>query len=160
MTQLWIPPAAVAKHKATSQQFTAALMAEAEVVGRVRHFNREIQKIDPYIEIVKADDNARHPALRPGYYHLVRRPPVGMPAIVAHEGPNGEFRDLDSGILQTLRNSDMWNSERQRDRDKRIKAAQRAQERQEEREREERVDEIMDRFKSRSGTSVLLPRGI
>lgn len=157
---IWIPPAAAAKQREAAQQFTQQLISQADAVGRIQHFNKELKKIDPYVEVVKADDNATHPALKRGYWHIVRRPPVGMPAIVVHEGPDGEFRDLDSGILQTLRDGDMWSSERQRDRERMARKAEKAKEREEERERETRIDEIMDRLKVKASPGVRIPRAL
>lgn len=156
MADLWVPASEHNRRVEGQRQFVGQLLQQGELLQRVRHWNRELASIDRYVEVFKADDNARHPSLRPGFYHLVRRPPVGMPAIVCHEGPNGEFRDLDSSILQTLRNADMWNSERQRDAKKMAERAQKAQEREEEREREARVQEITDRLRSRSNASVLI----
>lgn len=153
---LWIPPAA----KTDASKLVAQLEAESHAVGRIRHFNRAVKAIDPYCEIVKADETATHPALRPGYYHVLRRPPVGTPSIVVHEGPDGEFRELDSGILDTLRAGDMWNSERQRDREQMIRAAEKSKQREEEREREERLDEITDRLRARNNPGVLIGRDL
>jgi hypothetical protein len=138
----------------------ARVLQAVELTNKTAYWNRELQKIDPYVEVVWARPQAHHPALKPGYWHILRRSPVGQPTLIAHEGENGEFRDLDSGIFQTLRDGDMWNSERQRDREKRVRAAEKAEERQAEREREARVEEITARLKSRNGTSVLIPRNL
>lgn len=122
----------------------------------MRHWNKELARIDRYVQVFRCKEDASHPALKPGYWVLIRQPPVGMPSVILHETPDGGYRELDSSILDTLRRGDMWNSERQRDRERMAKAAQKAQEREEERERQDRVQEITDRLKARSGTSVLV----
>lgn len=119
-----------------------------EISETVKRVNHELRKIDPYCEVFKAPPNAKYPGVKPGHWHVLRRPPVGQPTFIVHEGPNGEFLDLDSSLFKRLRLGDMWSAERQRDREKAIRAAEKAQEREEERERQERVEEIMDRAKA------------
>lgn len=136
------------------------LLSQGEQLGRMRHWNQELRRIDPYLEVFRARDDARHPSLKPGYWYALRRPPVGLPSLVCHEGPNGEFRDLDSSILQTIREADMWSSERQRDAKKMAERAKKAQEREEEREREARVQEITERLKAKVSPGVFIGKGL
>ena len=119
-----------------------------ELTERVKKFNHELKKIDPYVEVFKAPENASHPGVRGGFWHILRRPPAGLPTFIVHETPDGQFRDLDSGIFQTLRDGDMWSAERQRDRAKFMRQAEQARERAEEQERAERVEELTDRMKA------------
>lgn len=145
---LWVPPAEHARRAESQRVETARALQHVEATERVRYYNRELQKIDRYTEVFKALPNANYPGVKPGYWHILRRPPVGQPTFIVHETPDGGYRDLDAGIFQALRDGDMWNAERQRDRDKMIRAAQRAEERQSEREREARIDEVLDRAKA------------
>jgi hypothetical protein len=154
MSSLWIPPGEANRVMEQRRVDEARLLQNVEQTERFRFWNRELKQIDPYVEIIKAPENATYPGLKPGYYHILRRPPAGIPTLIAHEGPNGEFRDLDSGVFKTLRDGDMWNAERERDRKKRIREAEKAQERAEEREREDRIEEVMDRYNARFRPSV------
>src|SRR5437868_15246309 len=126
---LWLPQPEQSRQLEGQRAATAQALQVVEVSERMKHWNRELRKIDPYVEVFKAPPNARHPGVIPGFWHILRRPPVGHPTFIAHQTPEGEYRDLDSGIFQTLRDGDMWNSERQKDRDKHIRAAQKAEER-------------------------------
>lgn len=156
---LWLPPAEQARQLNSQQAEVAKALQHAELTERVGYYNRELRKIDRYVEVFKARDDARFPGLRPGFWHVLRRPPVGQPTFIVHETPDGEYRDLDSGIFQTLRNGDMWNSERQKDREKFRRHAKRAEERESEREREERLDELMDRAKAAWNPGVSMAPG-
>ncbi len=160
MSDLWVPAAEQTRRNEAVRDHTARLLEQAEMTEQVRYFNRELKKIDPYVEVIKAPANASYPGLTPGFWHILRRPPVGHPTLIAHQTPDGGYRDLDSGIFQTLRDGDMWSDARQRDREKHIRQAKQAEERQAEREREERVEELAERVKARVNPSVLMPRSI
>src|SRR5215204_3167156 len=96
---LWLPPVAQRAQRAAIEN---VVLGQVELQHKLDHWNRELKRIDPYLEVVRASEDATHPSLKPGYYHVLRRPPVGQASILVHEGANGEFRDLDSGLFRTL----------------------------------------------------------
>ncbi len=156
---LWVPEREAARQAENARAEQARVLGAVELHHDVAFWNRELRRIDPYVQVVKAPANSQRADLKPGYFHILRIPPAQQPTIIAHETDDGGYRELDSGIFQTLRNADMWNSERQRDRQKRIREAEKAQARQEDREREERVEQIMDRAKSLWNPGVSMAPG-
>lgn len=141
-------------------RYESLLAHGLEITEKLKYWNRELKKIDPYLELVKAQNNTRHPALKPGYYHIFHHRPGGIPNVIVHQGDQGEFREPDSGLLEMLKRGDTWSDRSMKERKRLQKQAERAQRRQEERESNDRLDEITERLKSRNGTSVLVPRGV
>lgn len=145
----------------TQQQYAAEVIDGYETYQELEYWNRELKQIDPYLELVKVPEHVTHlPGVKPGYYHIVRHNPGTAPSIEPHQGDNGEFREPDSGIFETLRKSDMWSTRTQKQREKKQRELERAREREREREREERVDEVMARFSHRVSPKVHIPRAI
>ena len=161
MPTLWVPE---------SQQQRAAEAANAEqrqmldelehVAGKLEYYNQEVKKIDPHLRVVMAKPATTVEGLKPGYYHVVRLRP-GHPAyIMPVEGPNGEWRDLDSGIFEQLAREDMWNDRALREQRQKARRAAAARDRQRERERQDRVAEINARLHSLDSTQILVPRSV
>jgi hypothetical protein len=136
---------------------TALLEAQIESYRKTfDHWNKILQDIDPHIQLVRAQDDANAPGLKPGFWHVLRNAPGSPPSIIVHQGPNGEYREPDSGLLEELRRDDMWSSRSLKERKEKQKAARRAQEREEKREKDERIDEIIERYHQANTTSIFV----
>lgn len=158
MSPLWVPPSLEAEYADQRRAHTAELMAGLELTEKLKHWNRELKKIDPYLQLVKASEATNLPGLRPGYYHILRTPPDSVPMIEIWEGPEGEFREPESGIFRMLEDSDMWNDRVRQAKARRQKELRKARERAEEREREDRIEEWVDRAKAAWETSISMSK--
>lgn len=126
--------------------------------SELEHFNRELKRIDPYIQLVRADPQSAHPQLRPGYYHIIQTPPGVPPTVEVWEGPNGEFREPGSDLFEYLRHTDGDSNRSRREREKRQRELKRAREREKERETEDRREELFQRLKSKSTVRIAVPK--
>src|SRR6266508_3989472 len=72
-----------------------------DISGRLAHFTRELQNIfnEPYVKVILAKPKTTVIGLKGGYYHIVRIRPGTAAWVQPYEGPDGEWRDLDSGIV-------------------------------------------------------------
>lgn len=131
-----------------------------EVSGKLEHFNRELYKIDRYLSVVLAKPNTSVQGLKPNFYHLVRMRPGHLAYIKPIEGPNGEWRDLDSSIFDLVAQDDLWNDRSQREQRQKARRAEDARQRQIIRERQDRAREFDERLKSRLNTSISVPKAV
>ena len=158
---LWLPPREANRLQGERQRYVAGLLQQRELHAEVERWNGILKEIDPALELVRAPENATHAALKPGYWHVIRHDSGEMPpGVVVHEGPNGEYLDPDSSLLERLRAGDMWSNRSMKAVSDRDRKAQAAAERAREREREERIDEVMDRAKAAWNPGTLIPKDI
>lgn len=139
------------------RQQEAALLA---ATTHLAEWNKRLREIDPYLQLVKARENTTLPGLKPAYYHVIRHNPGAPPSILVVEGPNGEFREPDSGLLEQLRRDDLWSDRSIAERERRERERERAEQHAKEHERSERVDEIHDRLKAKASPGVRVPKKI
>ena len=108
---LWLPPREANRLQGERQRYVAGLLQQRELHAEVERWNGILKEIDPALELVRAPENATHAALKPGYWHVIRHDSGEMPpGVVVHEGPNGEYLDPDSSLLERLRAGDMWSN--------------------------------------------------
>lgn len=128
-----------------------------------RDFDRDLQQIDPHLEILKARDNTTVEGLRAGFWHIVRRAP-GHPAyfkpITANGEPDGPYAEPSSAIFEMVQMDDLWNDRARKAHRKRMKEAEKARERRLDRERQDRIENFNERLRSRNGTQILVRRSI
>ena len=130
------------------------------IADKLDHFNRELYKIDPWLTVVIAKPNTTVLGLKPNYYHLIRQRP-GHPAwIKPVEGPNGEWRDLDSSLFDLVAEADLWNDRTQREMRQKQNRAEAARQRQRDREAQDRVTEFNERLKSATSTSISVSKAV
>lgn len=152
---MWLPPAVSAELLDERHQYEAEIARAVESLhGKLDYWNGLLREIDPHLQLVKAQDDTEVVGLRPGYYHVLRDAPGAPPMLEVHEGPNGEFREPDSGLLEKLRKGDMWNSRAMKARADRQLQAAASKERARERESEERADELIDRWNAANRVQV------
>jgi hypothetical protein len=131
-----------------------------EITEKLDHFNRELYKIDHYLKVMLAKPQTTVEGLKPGYYHLIRMRPGHLAYIKPVEGPNGEWRDLDSSIFDLVAMDDLWNDRTQRELRQRQRRADEARKRQRDREAMDRAREFDERLKSRDNVSIRVSRNI
>lgn len=130
------------------------------VTGALAYWTHELKQIDRYLEVVLAKPNTSIVGLKPGYYHVIRYQPGFPAAIMPVEGPNGEWRDLDSSIIDMVQRADLWNDRTQRELRKRSQRIEEARQRQKDREAQDRAREFDDRLYHATNASVRIPRSI
>jgi hypothetical protein len=131
-----------------------------DVTGKLEHFNRELYQIDHHLKVVMAKPNTTVQGLKPGYYHIVRMRPGHLAYIKPIEGPNGEWRDLDSSVFELVAEDDLWNDRLQREQRQKARRAEEARQRQIIRERQARAAEFDERLKHATSTQILVPKSV
>jgi hypothetical protein len=131
-----------------------------DVTGKLEHFNRELYKIDRYLKVVLAKPNTTVQGLKPNFYHLVRLRPGHLAYIKPIEGPNGEWRDLDSSVFDLVAEEDLWNDRTQREMRQKARRAEEARQRQKQREAQDRAREFDERLYHATHVSVRVPKTI
>lgn len=131
-----------------------------EITGKMEYYSRELKQIDPHLSVILAKPNTTVLGLKPNFYHIVRLRP-GSPAYIKPvEGPNGEWRDLDSSIFDMVAEEDLWNDRTQRDKREKARKADEARIRQRQREAMDRAREFDERLKSALNTSISVPKAV
>lgn len=157
---LALPPSYQAEVARDRKALADNLFAVAAVKA---DFDRDLQQIDPYLEILKAKDQTTEPGLRAGFWHLVRREP-GHPAyvkpITTNGEHNGDYKEPDSSIFEEAMLDDLWNDRARKAHRKRMKAAENARNRRRDREAQDRISEFNERLRSRNSTQILVRRNV
>jgi hypothetical protein len=151
---LWVPPHVSAELVDVRRQHTAEVLDQARRDATLDYWTAELRKIDPYLSLIKAKEDADVPGLRPGFYHVMRLNQTAAPSLIVHEGPNGEFREPDSGLFDLLRRNDLWNNEAARDRKRLFREADEAARKRRETERQARREELAERVRAVTETSI------
>jgi hypothetical protein len=151
---VWLPERVRREMLDVRRRHERMVLEGLELHQRLKEWNRELKQIDPYLELVRAREGAAAPGLKPGYYHVLRHNPDAPPTLIVVEGPNGEFREPDSGLFDMLREADLWSDAAADERRRRGEALERARDRQRAREREERKEEFLMRFKALESPGV------
>jgi hypothetical protein len=152
----WISDAAERRNRATVSEHKAELylMLEQAPTPVTEEWNRILYQVDAELRLVRAQESASAPGIVPGYYHVLRRNDLGPPTPIPVQGPDGEYREPGSWLLDQLAESDLWNGRSQKDRERAYQELTRQKARRKERETEERRDEIKERWKAASNPGV------
>lgn len=131
-----------------------------EVSAKLDHYNRELYLIDRDLSVILAKPVTTVIGLKPNFYHLVRRRHGHAAYIKPVEGPNGEWRDLDSSIFDLVAEDDLWNDRSQREQRQKARRAEAARRRQRDREAMDRAREFDERLWHAMNVSVSIPRSV
>ena len=77
----------------------------------VRQINAELQKLDPYLELVWIGPNAERgliPGIEPGRWHIRRIPPGLIHSYWPVMGPDGEYIDPTMKLIEDMKAADLW----------------------------------------------------
>lgn len=141
-------------------RYFAGLVEQTDLHRTLEEWNRLLGEIDERLMLVKADENSHHPALKAGYYHVIRDNGHAPPSVIVHEGPDGEFLEPNSSLLERLRAGDMWSDRSLKELERKKRKLQRAAEKRREREKEDRIEEVLDRAKAAWNPGVRIPKAI
>jgi hypothetical protein len=151
----WIPDSTARAYADLREQYGAELGVMLESGSAVtEEWNRVLYQVDPELRLVKAKENAHFPGITPGLYHVLRRNALGAPSIIPLQGPEGEFREPGSWMLDMLAEGDLWNDRTARERRRVGDELNRQKARRMAREKEERHEEILERWHAASGPGV------
>lgn len=155
MTDLWLPPRVSKEYRESTQRLHADLREQFWFRGPVAAaWNPELQKLDPYLRLGQAKEGASHAGVIPGYWHLLRLNPSAPWSVMPLQGPQGEFVEPTSRMLETLRANDLQNARVVADRERADRLAELAREREQQNAHEERVGEMSERWRAVTETSV------
>lgn len=130
-------------------------IGRAERTRVCMQFTRELQQIDPHLELVFWPETAMPaPAFIPGRYHIVRHNPNAAGSVEPLVTPDGGYREPDSSIFDQVRAADLWNAEVVRDRRRMEQKALDMRAKRQAEENRQRREEIRDRIKAATETSV------
>lgn len=154
---IWLPPAVEQQNREAFAEHQRELAGQYRTLEHMRHWNKLLQEISMDLQLVKAhDDTDGYGGLKPGYYYVIKNNHGAPPDVVCHEGPNGEFREPDSSLLEKLRKGHLWSNRSMKAMKEADKALQRAAEREREREKEDRIEEVVQRLDSMNRTQALI----
>lgn len=139
--QLMIPDEVLVRHQLEAQLERISALRERH--GWLRYFNDQLRQLDPFLELVKAAENATEPGLRPGFWHVKRNNPADIPTYYPIEDANGNFIDPHMGVLDELRKMD---TSRAGWLDEMLAKRRREYESRKRREKEDRVTELAERI--------------
>jgi hypothetical protein len=117
-------------------------------------FNRELRKMDPYLELIFIGDDAGVQGAVPNRYHLSRRSPDAPATLISITDEHGGFVEPGSAIFDKLAEGDLWSARSRRERQNAQQEAERARDRKRARETEQRQEELKDRYNAAFRTSV------
>lgn len=106
----------------------ADLEAERFIEERLevaRYWDRELQRLDPRLSLVWVNENATSPGLVPGRWHIRRENEQTADSFIPVVGPEDEYRDMGSDVLERLKAADRWNDAVERERKRRAERAKR-----------------------------------
>lgn len=110
-------------------------------IEAAQHWNRELKRIDPGLSLVLGKENADDMELRAGYWAIRKVVPGSVDAYIVLQGPDGQYREPGSWMLEMLQGADMWNDRRRHEREEIKRRIQISKERAYETEKEARLDE-------------------
>lgn len=137
---------------------------EADIVLRARtdslceEFNRELKRMDPYLEMIFIGDDAMVQGAVPNRYHLSRKSPDAPATLIAITDEHGGFVEPGSAIFAKLAEGDLWSARSRRERQRAVEEAERARDRKKAREDEARRGELLERYNAAFRTQVSMNR--
>lgn len=159
MSRLWVPPKVDRELQQKTQEHTAQVMAMVDRFrGILSYWTRELKQKDPDLEMIFAPPTATAAGLIPGRYHVMKHIPGAPPALLPITGPDGEFVEPTSQIMEKLAENDLQNIQAVDARRRAMEAEERARERDRERDAELRREELVERWKAATQTRVSMNR--
>ena len=77
----------------------------------VKQINAELQKLDPYLELVWIGPNAARgviPGVEPGRWHVRRTPPGIIHSYWPIMGPDKEYAEPTMNLIEDMKAADLW----------------------------------------------------
>ena len=140
--------------------WVVASMVDEELTAQERYWNPILQRIDPYLRLVRPFRDPPVFEMVPNRWHLSRINEQGVELHIPIMGPDGEYREMDEAMLQALMRKDMQSSRSERINRETSRQREAARERQKQREREDRRTSLAERIYSKENVSVSVPKKV
>lgn len=124
----------------------------------LRWFDAQLRELDPNLSLVKASESAVDRDLTPGYWHIRRSNPIGLDTYMRVTGPNGEFMEPHSGVLDRLRQADLQRSGGWEELLAKVEREENESRRRQDAVRAEIREEFLERYKAKANPSVSFSR--
>ena len=154
MSELYLPDRV--RHQI---EFERQLEKLNERHGWLKHFDAELRRIDPYLSLVKASENADRPGLIPGMWHVKRDNPTAMPTFIPLRTPDGKYAEPSMYHLEMVKKLDMQRPGALEEFVKRQEQAVAEAERQRANAADERREEMAERIEAIERPSVSMSGG-
>lgn len=159
--RFWVPPKVseelLEERRQREAQASLALASDMGYEWK-KAFDADLQRVDPYLQLVWCPDPAPIEAAalggKPGRWHIARHNPGAPMSLIPLIGENGEYREPGSWVFDHLKRSDLWDDRVSRHRQKMFDKLEREKENRVAREREERREELMERVAAARETRV------
>lgn len=112
-----------------------------EQIAVADHWNTELRKIDPGLSLVLGRDNAEGYEVQASHWAIRKKVPGSVDEYIILQGPDGQYREPGSWMLEMLQGADMWNDKRRHERKEIQRRVTEAKERAYATEKEQRLDE-------------------
>ena len=122
-----------------------------------REWEPRLRALDPGLRLIPPFQNPPHPAMEPNRWHIARFAEWGCEAFFAIEGDNGEFREMDEAMFESLKRYDLHSPRSVAARERTERLRREAVERAKARQKDERVGELAERIESKERLSVRVP---
>lgn len=119
-----------------------------------KEFNRQLRDLDDRLELVFVKPTADDPVLVPGRWHIRHVDPDGIVTYMVIAGPQGEYLEPHSGVLDELRARSLFTDQGIRAAKERVERKNRERQREAERQAEDRKAELAERVASTIRTQV------
>lgn len=154
MADLWLPQ----QVKDTQAAYRAEALRQLQVF---REWNPILQRIDKRLSLVFAPPHVNHPALKPGYWHVLCDKGENIaPDILIHQTEGGDPLPPNSLLLENIRKWDMSSNRSMYEQRKVRERAEKERQARLEQEKNDRIEETLDRFRHKYVTKISVPRGI
>jgi hypothetical protein len=160
MKDLYLPATARRPDNEVAREQQQMLDEMEAVRGSLKYYQQRLDEQYSGVKVMLAKPHTTIEGLKPGYYHLIYDVPGVGTWIEPYEGPDGEWRDLDEGIMVLAAQSDTWNDRVRRDIAEQKRKAAAAEEADRLRARMDRAHEFDERWHSANSTQILVPRSI
>jgi len=159
MSLLWTPKGVAREHLDNTAQFAAAIRNATHEDHVCRRWNRELERLDPLLRMVRADHFVIGTPLVAGAYHLLRANPGAPMSVTPIVDSNGKPLPEPPGrLLEQLQGMDLQNESVSRMRERIREEERRREERRRDLVREQRQDTILENWKAVSQASVSMNR--
>jgi hypothetical protein len=129
-------------------------------LGQTRYWNPLLQEKDPRLELAFVGEAPPVPGIFSYRWHVLRHNENGPDSYWALEGPDGEFREMGSDILEHFNRSDLWDPRVREGVEVSMRRKKVSQERAKDLRREQRVDELTSNVNAMIRPSVLVSDGV
>lgn len=167
MSRLFVPPKVAAELVEERRRREAAaldVLRSENQWEQVKHWNRELERVEPNLKLVYCPDPAPVDAVgsgaKPGRWHIVRLNPGAPISFICLETPDGGYREPGGWMFDLLREGDLWNEQVARRREELKRRAEDAKRRDEQRRREERDAEVIEAYQAATRTQVSMNRDV